>query len=110
MSNIYGDRLKQQREAVDLTQQRLADMEDAAVATYFEAARQLESQGVAIRESAVTFAPGLLQTRPYARAVLGTTYPPLTAEERDRRLVTRLERARLLDVPVSRRQGVCECT
>ncbi len=55
--------------------------EDAAVADYFEAARQLESQAVTIRESAVTFVPGLLQTRPYARAVLGTTYPPLTAEE-----------------------------
>ncbi|MFC7981970.1 Scr1 family TA system antitoxin-like transcriptional regulator [Streptomyces sp. NPDC057336] len=143
MSNIYGDWLKQQREAADLTQQQLADMaimtrshiahieaghrvpskedarrldralntgnvlssflpeEDAAVADYFEAARQLESQAVTIRESAVTFVPGLLQTRPYARAVLGTTYPPLTAEECDRRLVTRLERARLLDDPVT---------
>ncbi|MGZ3099265.1 helix-turn-helix domain-containing protein [Streptomyces sp. H62] len=143
MSNIYGDWLKQQREAADLTQQQLADMaimtrshiahieagrrvpskedarrldralntgnvlssflpeEEAAVADYFEAARQLESQAVAIRESAVTFVPGLLQTRSYARAVLGTTYPPLTAEECDRRLVTRLERARLLDAPVT---------
>ncbi|MGW5499864.1 helix-turn-helix domain-containing protein [Streptomyces rochei] len=143
MSNIYGDWLKQQREAADLTQQQLADMaimtrshiahieagrrvpskedarrldralntgnvlssflpeEDAAVADYFEAARQLESQAVAIRESAVTFVPGLLQTRPYAREVLGTTYPPLSAEECDRRLVTRLERARLLDDPVT---------
>ncbi|MFE1012595.1 Scr1 family TA system antitoxin-like transcriptional regulator [Streptomyces sp. NPDC058794] len=143
MSNIYGDWLKQQREAADLTQQQLADMaimtrshiahieagrrvpskedarrldralntgnvlssflpeEDAAVADYFEAARQLESQAVTIRESAVTFVPGLLQTRPYARAVLSTTYPPLTAEECDRRLVTRLERARLLDDPVT---------
>ncbi|GGQ01784.1 hypothetical protein GCM10010279_06100 [Streptomyces mutabilis] len=73
--------------------------EDAAVADYFEAARQLESQAVAIRESAVTFVPGLLQTRPYARAVLGTTYPPLTDEECDRRLVTRLERAKELDDP-----------
>ena len=115
MSNIYGDWLKQQREAADLTQQQLADMaimtrshiahieagrrvpskedarrldralntgnvlssflpeEDAAVADYFEAARQLESQAVTIRESAVTFVPGLLQTRPCARAVLGST-------------------------------------
>ncbi len=75
--------------------------EDAAVADDFETARQLESQAVAIRESAVTFVPGLLQTRPYARAVLGTTYPPLTDEECDRRLVTRLERARILDDPVT---------
>ncbi|MDT0612870.1 helix-turn-helix domain-containing protein [Streptomyces lancefieldiae] len=143
MSNIYGDWLKQQREAADLTQQQLADMaimtrshiahieagrrvpskddarrldralntgdvlssflppEEAAVADYFEAARLLEAQAVAIRESAVTFIPGLLQTEGYARAVLGTTYPPLTAEECDRRLVTRLERGKLLDDPAT---------
>ncbi|MFH9570133.1 Scr1 family TA system antitoxin-like transcriptional regulator [Streptomyces sp. NPDC017230] len=143
MGNIYGDWLKQQHEAADLTQQQLADMaimtrshiahieagrrvpskedarrldtalntgdvlcsflpeEEAAVADYFEAARLLESQAVAIRESAVTFVPGLLQTRTYARAVLGTTYPPLTDEECDRRLVTRLERAKILDDPIT---------
>ncbi|MFH9732617.1 Scr1 family TA system antitoxin-like transcriptional regulator [Streptomyces sp. NPDC017260] len=75
--------------------------EEAAVADYFEAARLLESQAVAIRESAVTFFPGLLQTRPYARAVIGTTYPPLTDEQCDRRLVTRLERAKILDDPIT---------
>ncbi|MFB6554141.1 Scr1 family TA system antitoxin-like transcriptional regulator [Streptomyces sp. NPDC056405] len=143
MSNIYGDWLRQQREAADLTQQQLADMaimtrshiahieagrrvpskedarrldsalntgnvlssflpeEEAAVADYFEAARLLEAQAVAIRESAVTFVPGLLQTRPYAHAVLGTTYPPLSDEECDRRLVTRLERAKILDDPTT---------
>ncbi|MBJ6619682.1 helix-turn-helix domain-containing protein [Streptomyces sp. DHE17-7] len=142
MSNIYGDWLKQQREAADLTQQQLADMaimtrshiahieagrrvpskedarrldralntgnvlssflpeEDAAVADYFEAARQLESQAVAIGSSSIR-RPGLLQYSHPCLAVLGTTYPPLSAEECDRRLVTRLERARLLDDPVT---------
>lgn len=75
--------------------------EDAAVADYFEAALLLEQQAVMIRESAVTFVPGVLQTRRYAQAVLGTTFPPLSAEERDRRLVTRLERAKILDDPVT---------
>ncbi|AZM77873.1 XRE family transcriptional regulator [Streptomyces sp. KPB2] len=75
--------------------------EEAVVADYFEAARLLEAQAVVIRESAVTFFPGLLQTEGYARAVLSTTYPPLTAEECDRRLVTRLERGKILDDPIT---------
>ncbi|MFE0888661.1 Scr1 family TA system antitoxin-like transcriptional regulator [Streptomyces rochei] len=143
MSNIYGDWLKQQREAADLTQQQLADMaimtrshiahieagrrvpskedarrldralntgnvlssflpeEDAAVADYFEAARQLESQAVMIREFALSFVPGILQTEGYARAVLRTAFPRISEEECDRRLVTRLERAKVLDDPVT---------
>ncbi|MFD7770779.1 helix-turn-helix domain-containing protein [Streptomyces sp. NPDC059787] len=74
---------------------------DVAVADYFEAARQLEQQAVMIRESAVTFVPGVLQTERYASAVLSTTFPPLSDEERDKRLVTRLDRARILDDPVT---------
>ncbi|MBC9726736.1 Scr1 family TA system antitoxin-like transcriptional regulator [Streptomyces sp. TRM68367] len=143
MSNIYGDWLRERREAAGLTQQQLADravmtrshiahieagrrvpskgdaqrldkalgtgnvlssflpQEDVAVADYFEAALELEKQAVVIRESAVMFVPGLLQTKRYARSVLGTTFPPLRDEERDRRLVTRLERAKLLDDPVT---------
>nr|WP_016826169.1 Scr1 family TA system antitoxin-like transcriptional regulator [Streptomyces viridosporus] len=49
----------------------------------------------------MTFVPGVLQTERYARAVLGTTLPPLGDEERDKRLVTRLERARILDDPTT---------
>jgi transcriptional regulator with XRE-family HTH domain len=75
--------------------------QDAAVADYFEAARQLEQQAVMIREFALSFVPGILQTEAYARAVLSTAFPPVGEEECDRLVVTRLERARILDDPVT---------
>lgn len=75
--------------------------EDAAVAEYFESALQLERQATIIREFALSFIPGILQTERYARAVLGTSFPPVGQEERDRRLVTRLERAKILADPVA---------
>ncbi|MFS8202510.1 helix-turn-helix domain-containing protein [Streptomyces sp. CWNU-52B] len=75
--------------------------EDAAVADYFEAARLLEQQAVMIREFALSFVPGILQTERYARAVLGTSFPPVGEKECDRLVVTRLERARILDDPVT---------
>ncbi|WP_326697612.1 helix-turn-helix transcriptional regulator [Streptomyces sp. NBC_01754] len=74
--------------------------DNVAVADYFEAARQLEQQAVMIREFALSFVPGILQTERYARAVLSTTFPPVSEEERDRLVVTRLERARILENPV----------
>ncbi|MDX2679637.1 helix-turn-helix domain-containing protein [Streptomyces sp. NY05-11A] len=74
--------------------------EDAAVADYFEAARLLEQQAVMIREFALSFVPGILQTKRYARAVLNTSFPPVSEEECDRLVVTRLERAKILDDPV----------
>lgn len=72
-----------------------------AVADYFESARQLEQQAVMIREFALSLVPGILQTEGYARAVLGTSFPPVSEEERDRRLVTRLERGKILNDPVT---------
>jgi transcriptional regulator with XRE-family HTH domain len=75
--------------------------EEAAVADYFEMARVLEQQAVMIREFALAYFPGILQTERYARAVLGAAFPPVSAEECDRRLVTRLERAKILDDPVT---------
>lgn len=75
--------------------------EDAAVADYFEAARQLEQQATVIREFALTFVPGILQTEAYARAVLRVGFPPLSEEERDRLVVTRLERSKILTDPVT---------
>ncbi|MFI0240189.1 Scr1 family TA system antitoxin-like transcriptional regulator [Streptomyces sp. NPDC016845] len=74
--------------------------EELAVAEYFEAALLLEQQATIIREFALTFVPGILQTEGYARAVLCTPFPRLSEQERDRRLVTRLERAKLLADPV----------
>jgi transcriptional regulator with XRE-family HTH domain len=75
--------------------------QEAAVADYFEAARLLEQQAVMIREFALSFVPGILQTERYARAVLSTSFPPVSEEECDRLVVTRLERARILDNPVT---------
>ncbi|MGW1812851.1 helix-turn-helix domain-containing protein [Streptomyces sp. NPDC002125] len=75
--------------------------DDAAVADYFESARLLERQAVMIREFALSFVPGILQTANYARAVLSTSFPPVGEKECDRLVVTRLERSRILDDPVS---------
>ncbi len=80
---------------------RFLPQEEAAVAGYFEAARQLEQQAVMIREFALSFVPGILQTERYARAVLSTSFPRVSEEECDRLVVTRLERARILDDPVT---------
>ncbi|MFJ5529165.1 helix-turn-helix domain-containing protein [Streptomyces sp. NPDC093261] len=75
--------------------------QDVAVADYFEAARLLEQQAVMIREFALSFVPGILQTEAYARAVLSVGFPPASEEECDRLVVTRLERAKILDDPVA---------
>ncbi|MFM9696817.1 helix-turn-helix domain-containing protein [Streptomyces europaeiscabiei] len=75
--------------------------EDVAVADYFESVLVLEQQAVMIREFALAYFPGVLQTKRYARAVLGKAFPPVSEEECDRRLVTRLERAEILEVPVT---------
>jgi transcriptional regulator with XRE-family HTH domain len=144
LASIYGEWLKQQREAKGLTQQQLADaaimtrshiahieagrrvpskddakrldralntgnvlssflpqVDDAAVADYFEPARVLEQQATMIREFALTFVPGILQTEAYARAVVSMRFPPWSEEECDRRLRTRLDRTRILDDPMT---------
>ncbi|MBM7439026.1 helix-turn-helix transcriptional regulator [Streptomyces sp. HB132] len=74
---------------------------DVAVADYFEAARLLEQQAVFIREFALSYVPGILQTEAYARAVLGTSFPPMGEEERDKLIVTRLERGKILNDPLT---------
>ncbi|MGC5361726.1 helix-turn-helix domain-containing protein [Streptomyces sp. DT24] len=73
---------------------------EVAVANYFEAARQLEQQATMIREYAYSFVPGIIQTERYARTVLRADFPPRSAEECDRLVVTRLERAKILNNPV----------
>lgn len=75
--------------------------DDVAVADYFEAAWQLEQQATMIREFALSYVPGILQTERYARAVLSADFPPRSAEECDRLVVTRLERSRVLADPVT---------
>lgn len=75
--------------------------EDGTIADYFEQARQLEQQATEIREFGLAYFPGILQTEAYARAVLDTAFPPRSDEERDRHVVTRLERSKILKDPVS---------
>ncbi|MFE0374265.1 Scr1 family TA system antitoxin-like transcriptional regulator [Streptomyces inhibens] len=74
--------------------------DDAAIADYFEAARHLEQQATEIREFALSYVPGILQTGKYAHAVMRTVFPPWSEEEGDRYVVTRLERSRILADPV----------
>ncbi|WP_437087757.1 helix-turn-helix domain-containing protein [Streptomyces sp. enrichment culture] len=75
--------------------------EEPPVAEYFEAVRVLEQQAMIIREFALSYVPGILQTERYARAVLTPEYPRVSKEKRDRNVVTRLERAKVLDDPVT---------
>ncbi|MFK0116929.1 Scr1 family TA system antitoxin-like transcriptional regulator [Streptomyces sp. NPDC090994] len=75
--------------------------EEPAVADYFEAVRLLEQQAVMIREFALSFVPGILQTERYARAVLDRSFPRVSTEECDKRVVTRLQRAKILDDPLT---------
>jgi transcriptional regulator with XRE-family HTH domain len=69
------------------------------VGPHFETARQLEEQATMVREFALSYVPGMLQTKAYAHAVLGVGFPPLSDKEREGAVLTRLERARLLDDP-----------
>ncbi|MFE1818921.1 Scr1 family TA system antitoxin-like transcriptional regulator [Streptomyces anulatus] len=75
--------------------------DDRSVAERFKAARKLEEQATFIREFAIAYFPGILQTRRYADAVLGTAFPPYSDEERDKAVVSRLERAKVLERPTS---------
>jgi transcriptional regulator with XRE-family HTH domain len=70
------------------------------VAAHFEVALELEQQATVIREFALSFVPGFLQTEAYADAVLrDASYPPLCKEDRAKAVATRLDRARILDDP-----------
>ncbi|MFJ8308332.1 MULTISPECIES: Scr1 family TA system antitoxin-like transcriptional regulator [unclassified Streptomyces] len=75
----------------------LPTLDGRKVAEHFKEALEFEGQATVIREYAPKMVPGILQTEAYAREVLGSGHPPKSNEERDRLLVTRLERARILD-------------
>lgn len=78
----------------------LLDLENR-YADHFAEAAELEQQAVEIKEYAATLVPGLLQTETYARAVFRAFSPNYRAEELERRVVNRIERARVLDNPAS---------
>lgn len=75
----------------------LPTLGEGRVAEHFSTALELERQAKVIRVYGPKLVPGVLQTEAYAREVLGSGFPSKTAEERDRLLVTRLERAHILD-------------
>ncbi|MFF3685283.1 Scr1 family TA system antitoxin-like transcriptional regulator [Streptomyces sp. NPDC002187] len=75
----------------------LPTLDGRAVAEHFAEALEFEQQATVIREYAPKLVPGILQTEAYAREVLGSGHPPKNEAERDRLLVTRLERAHILD-------------
>ncbi|MET8557072.1 helix-turn-helix transcriptional regulator [Streptomyces sp. NPDC004959] len=75
--------------------------QNESFAAWFEAARQFEKLATIIREYAPTWVPGFLQTEAYATAVLDVGYPRQSEERRHGWVVSRLERARLLDDPVT---------
>ncbi|MFF7353224.1 Scr1 family TA system antitoxin-like transcriptional regulator [Streptomyces filipinensis] len=76
------------------------EYERRPVASYFEGALVLEQQAAVIREFALSFVPGILQTEAYADAVLrDASFPPLVKEERTKAVATRLDRARVLEDP-----------
>lgn len=81
----------------DFFERFLPMLDGKKVAEHFEEALEFEGQATAIRVYGQTLVPGILQARSYAESVLSSGSVPKTAEERDRLLVTRLERARVLE-------------
>jgi hypothetical protein len=57
----------------------------------------LEEAASTLRTYEIHFVPGLLQTPEYARAVLGSTVPPLTGRDLDRAVTLRLTRQIVLE-------------
>ncbi|MGA5556664.1 helix-turn-helix domain-containing protein [Streptomyces lavendulocolor] len=68
-------------------------------AEYFAAAAELESLATTICDFAPTIVPGLLQTAPYARAVILASNPFASDDQIEEKVVARMERARLLKDP-----------
>lgn len=94
-------RLDQALDTGNVLSSFLPKSDDRAVADHFEAAHAFEQQATMIREFALSYVPGILQTERYAHAVLRVGFPPLSDEERDRAVVTRLERSEILADPVT---------
>ncbi|OEV27749.1 DNA-binding protein [Streptomyces nanshensis] len=70
-------------------------------AAYFADVVEQEKRARAIEEWAPTLIPGLLQTDAYARAVVRAQYPLDLAEDVDKKVSARLERAAVFDDPTT---------
>lgn len=75
--------------------------EEGAVADYFKRALEFEQRAIRIREFGLSHLPGILQTEAYIEALLDTRYPRASEEDRHKTVVARLERAKLLEDPVT---------
>ena len=90
-------RLDQVLDAGEFFERFLPTLDGKKVAEHFKEALEFEGRATIIKEYAPSLVPGILQTERYAYEVLSCAYPRTSDEERDRLLVTRLERARVLD-------------
>lgn len=67
------------------------------IPTSFLDLSELDHNATRLREVAVLYVPGLLQTETYARAVFSSKVPELTAEEVDLRVRHRMERKKVIE-------------
>ncbi|MEU9706553.1 helix-turn-helix transcriptional regulator [Streptomyces sp. NPDC047981] len=81
----------------DFFERFLPVLDGKKVAEHFAEALEFEGQATTIRVYAQTLIPGILQTRAYAEDVLSSGSARKSDEERDQLVVTRIERARILD-------------
>ncbi|MFD9069745.1 helix-turn-helix domain-containing protein [Streptomyces lasiicapitis] len=70
---------------------------EGRAAERFAEALELEQRATMIRTYAPRLVPGLLQTKAYAREIFRAWFPPMSTEESDALLVTRLARAKVFD-------------
>jgi len=68
---------------------------------WFDKSCALERQATRLHAYDLSFFPGMLQTEEYATAVIGSGYPRRSEAERHKAVVTRLERGKLLEDPMT---------
>lgn len=75
--------------------------QEGTVADYFKQALEFEQRATKIREFGLSVIPGLFQTEGYAKALIDTGYPRQNEEDRHKTVVTRLERGKVLEDPLT---------
>ncbi|MFR9789854.1 DUF5753 domain-containing protein [Streptomyces sp. MB22_4] len=73
-----------------------ADLEEVRYPKKVRDVKRLEAEAVVISSYNNSVVDGLLQTREYARAVIGSRRPPFTVEELERRVAARLARQEII--------------
>lgn len=94
-------RLDQVLETGGVFERFLPTLNNRLLAGHFETVADFEKQATMIREYGSKLVPGLLQNEAYMRAIFGSDFPPKSQEQCDKAVVTRLERAQILEDPVS---------